>query len=344
MYKQRYHIFLLLLLTVVLPATVAARKKNPQPSETSLLSLDEQQYFDSLYFLAVTQGQCERPDSAVKLMKQAVAFYDSVMTSQGYELSIKLPTEEPKEVKKGIKNDDIEAWLRGRTARTNREISLGQKASLEAQEREMAEANRQNAEQAIFDAQAELVAAEKAVPDEQLRAQDAIVKAKRNKFERLKRDYEKAYKVHLEDVSGSDDKKDGKDKKGPQGAQDEPQAPVVTLTEEEIAVLDEPTLAKYNEPDAKNKDKREIKAKAQEKIREKNEADERRRQQIESVKGDLATIGAKNGMDAAKIVNGFDKSADRNDPVKRAAVARLKNFVGKDKEFKTYKSLDKLMK
>ena len=79
MYKQRYHIFLLLLLTVVLPATVAARKKNPQPSETSLLSLDEQQYFDSLYFLAVTQGQCERPDSAVKLMKQAVAFYDSVM-------------------------------------------------------------------------------------------------------------------------------------------------------------------------------------------------------------------------------------------------------------------------
>lgn len=245
---------------------------------------------------------------------------------------------------KGIKNDDIEAWLRGRTARTNREISLGQKASLEAQEREMAEANRQNAEQAIFDAQAELVAAEKAVPDEQLRAQDAIVKAKRNKFERLKRDYEKAYKVHLEDVSGSDDKKYGKDKKGPQGAQDEPQAPVVTLTEEEIAVLDEPTLAKYNEPDAKNKDKREIKAKAQEKIREKNEADERRRQQIESVKGDLATIGAKNGMDAAKIVNGFDKSADRNDPVKRAAVARLKNFVGKDKEFKTYKSLDKLMK
>ena len=104
MYKQRYHIFLLLLLMVVLPATMAARKKNPQPSETSLLSLDEQQYFDSLYFLAVTQGQCERPDSAVKLMKQAVAFYDSVMTSQGYELSIKLPTEEPKEMKKGIKN------------------------------------------------------------------------------------------------------------------------------------------------------------------------------------------------------------------------------------------------
>ena len=245
---------------------------------------------------------------------------------------------------KGIKNDDIEAWLRGRTARTNREISLGQKASLEAQERAMAEANRQNAEQAIFDAQAELVAAEKAVPDEQLRAQDAIVKAKRNKFERLKRDYEKAYKVHWEDVSGKDGKKDDPDKKGPQNAQEGPKNVVVELTDEQIGVLDEPTLAKYNEPTATNETKRKIKAEADKKIRENNEADERRRQQIESVKGDLATIGAKNGMDAAKIVNGFDKSADRNDPVKRAAVARLKNFVGKDKEFKTYKSLDKLMK
>jgi hypothetical protein len=245
---------------------------------------------------------------------------------------------------KGIKDSDIETWLRGRTARTNREISIGQKASLEAQEREMAEANRQNAEQAIFDAQAELVAAEKAVPDEQLRAQDAIVKAKRNKFERLKRDYEKAYKVHWEDVSGKDGKTDDPDEKGPQDAQEGPKNVVVELTDEQIGVLDEPTLAKYNEPTATNETKRKIKAEADKKIRENNEADERRRQQIESVKGDLATIGAKNGMDAAKIVNGFDKSADRNDPVKRAAVARLKNFVGKDKEFKTYKSLDKLMK
>ena len=245
---------------------------------------------------------------------------------------------------KGIKNDDIEAWLRGRTARTTREISLVQKASLEAQERAMAEANRQNAEQAIFDAQAELVAAEKAVPDEQLRAQDAIVKAKRNKFERLKRDYEKAYKVHWEDVSGKDGKTDDPDEKGPQNAQEGPKNVVVELTDEQIGVLDEPTLAKYNEPTATNETKRKIKAEADKKIREKNEADERRRQQIESVKGDLATIGAKSGMDAAKIVNGFDKSADRNDPVKRAAVARMKNFVGKDKEFKTYKSLDKLMK
>ena len=243
---------------------------------------------------------------------------------------------------KGIKDSDIETWLRGRTARTNREISLGQKASLEAQEREMAEANRQNAEQAIFDAQAELVAAEKAVPDEQLRAQDAIVKAKRNKFERLKRDYEKAYKKPWEDVSGQDGKTDDPDKKGTQNAQEGPKNVVVELTDEQIGVLDEPTLAKYNEPTATNETKRKIKAEADKKIREKNEAERLRNEKLLGIKADLATIGAKSGMDAAKIVNDFEKSADRNDPVKRGAVSRLKNFVGKDKEFKTWPSLKKI--
>lgn len=107
MYKQRYHILLLLLLTVLLPATLSAKKKNKQVQETSLLSLDEQHYFDSLYFLAVTQEQCERPDSAIKLMKQAVTFYDLVMSSQGYELDVKLPSEEQdlkEKKKKGVKN------------------------------------------------------------------------------------------------------------------------------------------------------------------------------------------------------------------------------------------------
>lgn len=107
MYKLRYHILLLLLLTVLLPATLSAKKKNKQVQETSLLSLDEQHYFDSLYFLAVTQEQCERPDSAIKLMKQAVTFYDLVMSSQGYELDVKLPSEEQdlkEKKKKGVKN------------------------------------------------------------------------------------------------------------------------------------------------------------------------------------------------------------------------------------------------
>ena len=244
---------------------------------------------------------------------------------------------------KGIKDSDIEAWLRGRTARTNREISIGQKASLEAQERAMAEANRQNAEQAIFDAQAELVAAEKAVPDEQLRAQDAIVKAKRNKFERLKRDYEKAYKVRWEDVSGSDDKKDGKDGKGAQNEQNEPQAPVVTLTEEEISVLDEPTIAKFNEPTAKNEDKREIKAKAQKKIRENDEADKARQKKLAAIKADMATLGIKSAGDVSKVLGNFKKSTSRNDKVKVGAFNRIMEFAKNDKEYNSYPKLGELL-
>ena len=244
---------------------------------------------------------------------------------------------------KGIKDSDIEAWLRGRTARTNREISLGQKASLEAQEREMAEANRQNAEQAIFDAQAELVDAEKAVPDEQLRAQDAIVKAKRNKFERLKRDYEKVYKVRWEDVSGSDDKKDGKDGEGAQNAQNEPQAPVVTLTEEEISVLDEPTIAKFNEPTAKNEDKREIKAKAQKKIRENDEADKARQKKLAAIKADMATLGIKSAGDVSKVLGNFKKSTSRNDKVKVGAFNRIMEFAKNDKEYNSYPKLGELL-
>ena len=104
MYRPRYLFLLVLLLTALLPAALSARKKVKQQPETSLLTFDEQQYFDSLYFLAVTQEQCERPDSAVKLMRQAVAFYDSVLTSQSYELSVKLPSDESKEQKKGVKN------------------------------------------------------------------------------------------------------------------------------------------------------------------------------------------------------------------------------------------------
>lgn len=245
---------------------------------------------------------------------------------------------------KGIKDEDIDMWLRARAQRSSREISAGQKTALEAQERAMAEANRQNAEQAIYDAQADLIQAEKAVPDEQLRAQDAIVKAKRNKFERLKRDYEKTYNVPWEDVSGTYGKEDEKGGEGAQNTQEGPKNVNVELTAEQIGVLDEPTIAKYNEPTATNEEKRRIKAEADKKIREDTEAKRRREEQLDGVKTDLATIGAKSGMEAAKIVNGFDRSADRNDPVKRAAVARLKKFVGADKDFKSWKSLDNLLK
>ncbi len=245
---------------------------------------------------------------------------------------------------KGIRNEDIEAWLRGRAQRSARDISRGQTEVLQRQAEAMKDETKQKDVQAIYDLAAELISAEKAVPDEKLREKDAIVKSKRNKLATLKRNFLKAYGETWEAFTGSEEEPTAGKKKGPQGAQEGQQAPVVTLTEEEIAVLDEPTRAKIDEPTATNEEKRKIKAEAQKKIREKGEADRRREEQLAGIKKDLAAIGATSGMNAAKIVNGFDRSADRNDPVKRAAVARIKKFVGSDKDFKSWKSLDTLFK
>jgi len=104
MFKQRYHLLLLLLLTALLPATLFARKKKVQvEEEPALLTIDEQQYFDSLYIQALTQEQCNRPDSAVQLMTRAIAFYDSALASQNYVILTKLPAEPAKELPKGMK-------------------------------------------------------------------------------------------------------------------------------------------------------------------------------------------------------------------------------------------------
>lgn len=103
MYRQRYHLLLLLLLTALLPATLSARKKKAVAEEPALLNIDEQQYFDSLYVLALTQDQCHRPDSAVKLMTQAIAFYDSAMAAQNYVILTKLPSEPDKVLPKGMR-------------------------------------------------------------------------------------------------------------------------------------------------------------------------------------------------------------------------------------------------
>lgn len=88
---MRKSILYLLLLLLVLPLTLSAKKKKvevvaPKP----VLTMDEQQHFDSLYFLAITQEQCHRMDSAMNLMQQAVNFYDSALMSHGYETGMQL--------------------------------------------------------------------------------------------------------------------------------------------------------------------------------------------------------------------------------------------------------------
>lgn len=98
------HRFLLLLLVLLLPALTFARKRKANDEAvSSLLTLDEQQYFDSLYFLAVTLEQRGMPDSAVTQMTAAVNYYDSLILEQGYLVRPKFPTEPELPFPKGVK-------------------------------------------------------------------------------------------------------------------------------------------------------------------------------------------------------------------------------------------------
>ena len=247
---------------------------------------------------------------------------------------------------KGIKDSDIDAWLQARAQRSARSVSAGQQKALEEQAEAMREQNKSNDAQAIFDADAEYTRAfedAKMATDEKAASTDKNVLAKKNKLDTLKHQFFKNYGIKWEEYATVDEKPEGKAPKASDG--EEPSAAVdVVLTEEEKATLTEPERAKFAERDTTNKEKRAMQAKAQQKLREDAESKRRREEQLKGVKADLSTIGAKSGMDAAKIVNGFDRSADRNDPVKRAAVARLKKFVGADKDFKNWKSLDTLFK
>ena len=247
---------------------------------------------------------------------------------------------------KGIKDSDIDAWLQARAQRSARSVSAGQQKALEEQAEAIREQNKSNDAQAIFDADAEYTRAfedAKMATDEKAASTDKNVLAKKNKLDTLKHQFFKNYGIKWEEYATVTERQEGKAPKAADG--EEPSSAVdVVLTEEEKSTLTEPERAKFAERDTTNKEKRAMQAKAQQKLREDAESKRRREEQLKGVKADLSTIGAKSGMDAAKIVNGFDRSADRNDPVKRAAVARLKKFVGADKDFKNWKSLDTLFK
>ena len=84
---RKYIVILIALLLV--PTLLSAKKKKKElvVEEHAVLTMDEQQHFDSLYFLAITQEQCFRTDSALTLMQEAVNFYDSALMAHGYEVN-----------------------------------------------------------------------------------------------------------------------------------------------------------------------------------------------------------------------------------------------------------------
>lgn len=132
---------------------------------------------------------------------------------------------------KGIKDEDIETWLRARQQRSAREISEGQRQELGRGAKAQEMANRDAAIQAIFEAKKELAEAraeEKLASAEMKEAKGEAVAAAENKFETLKAQFEKIHGEKWEDI----------DRGAPKAPKSVENAPaVVELTPEEIGAL-----------------------------------------------------------------------------------------------------------
>jgi len=242
---------------------------------------------------------------------------------------------------KGIKNEDIAAWLKGRAQRSAREISGRQTRELENQAKELEKQNKDSDVQAIYDAYAKY---SKALDDANLSEDEAVVTknrivlAAKNELDTRKRNFQRRYGESWEEFTGEKEQPTA----GPKAGKGEGEKKVeVVLTAEEAKNVDEMTMQKFNEPDTTNKQKREIKAEAQKKIREKSEASEARAKKLNEMRGHLKTLGISKETNVMKALLDAQKTTD---PMIRRALDEVTKFLRSDKDYKTYADLKKLLK
>lgn len=140
---------------------------------------------------------------------------------------------------KGIKDEDIDTWLRARQQRSAREISEGQRQELGRGAKAQEMANRDAAIQAIFEAKRELAEAkaeEKLASVEMKEAKGEAVAAAENKFETLKAQFEKIHGEKWEDIDRGAPKAPKAVENAPTVV-DESTSIEVKLTPEEIGAL-----------------------------------------------------------------------------------------------------------
>ena len=189
---------------------------------------------------------------------------------------------------KGIKDEDIDMWLRGRTARTNREISQGQKEELGRQAEAEAKkataiekANKEARKQAILDARNAYEKANKPVEPEEYESKVSELDSLEFTFNNLKDSYEEDYKEKLDYTLTP-----RKVQSAPAGAPKEGEIPPipagVELTEDQRREWNKPTTTKdqrdkivaqiLDKKKAEDDEKEKKKAKVQE-LRDKIKAD-----------------------------------------------------------------------
>lgn len=251
---------------------------------------------------------------------------------------------------RGIRDQDITTWLQARGQMSARKTSAAQTKALEDAAAAEKERSKNELIQSIYDAETayENAKAKASRPgDEDKATLEADSRAKKNRLESLKKEFAK-YGESWESYTSQQASQD-QQTQTPQiptenaPAEDEEK---IELTDAEKKALGETKVGKFNEPTTKNQEKRALKNEAQEAIRKKGEEEERkkkaRKDQLDGIKKDIAIIGIYDTAGLARYVLNFEKSEDRNDKAKSGAVARLKTFVGSDKEFKDWPSLKAL--
>lgn len=285
----------------------------------------------------------EIQDKINKLMAQKKELQDRLASVRAHSLSWMSEDEVVALAKsRGIRDQDIDTWLRGRIARTNREISQGQKEELGKQAEAEAQkaaaidnANKQARKKAILEARNAYETANKPVEPEEYESKVSELDSLEFTFKNLKDSYEEDYNETLNyNLSPRKVKPaDGAPKT------EIPAIPAdVKLTKDQLRVWNNPTTS----TDQRNKIIAQIRDKKEAEDEEEERKRKAREDQLDGIKKDLAIIGIYDAAGLARYVKNFNKSDDRNDKVKAGAVARIDSFVGSDKEFKDYPSLKAL--
>ena len=250
---------------------------------------------------------------------------------------------------RGIRDQDIETWLQARGQMSARKTSAAQTKALEDAAAAEKERSKNELIQSIYDAETayENAKAKASRPgDEDKATLEADSRAKKNRLDSLKKEFAKygeSWESYTSKQAPQEQQTTQIPKVNDPSSYDEEQ---IELTDAEKKILGETKVGKFYEPTTKNQEKRTLKNEAQEAIRKKEEEEERKRKarkdQLDGIKKDLAIIGIYDTAGLARYVLNFEKSDDRNDKAKAGAVARLKSFVGSDKEFKDWPSLKAL--
>ncbi len=254
---------------------------------------------------------------------------------------------------RGIRDQDIATWLQARGQMSARKTSAAQTKALEDAAAAEKERTKNELIQSIYDAETayEAAKAKASRPEDEDKATlEADSRAKKNRLDSLKKEFAK-YGESWESYTSQQAPQDQQTQTTKIPTENAENEEEIELTDEEKKVLGKTKVGKFNEPDTGNKEKRALKYEAQEIIQKKDEEEKRKRkarkEQLDGIKEDLAIIGIKDAskFDASKLagyVYNFEKSEDKNDKAKSGAVARLKSFVGSDKEFKDWPSLKAL--